>query len=134
MPNTFAFADQINNTMRGVAIAAFTPWAGLYLDDPRAGGLEISAAVPAAVEYIRQQVSFGPSLNGVMVNSADILYALVETEWGVVKFVGINDAISGGSLKRTIELVSPLADRTMTVGRRMRIPAASLQLRSALAA
>jgi triphosphoribosyl-dephospho-CoA synthetase len=134
MPNSYAFADAINNTARSIALPSWVPWAGLYIGDPRTGALEVSASVPAAVEYARQQISFAASLNGVMTNSADLIWAAAEVPWGVLTHLGVNDGPSAGTLRRILELRSPLDRRTVTVGRIIRIPAGSLVWRSALAA
>jgi hypothetical protein len=134
MPFTTSHADEINNTARGFAAPGWVAWLGLYLEDPRLGGLEISAAFPDATEYARQQVSWELSAGGILVNSNTIEYPMVQFTWGVPQWGGLSDANVGGMLKRVLFIRSPLATRTLTVGRIVRIPPAFIRLQTAAVA
>jgi hypothetical protein len=134
MPFTVAHADEINNSYRGIAVPGVVLWLGLYLTDPRVGGLEVSQAFPDATEYARQQVSWSPSAGGVLVNSNEIVFPMVQLSWGVPQFGGLSDANIGGSLKRVVYIRSPLITRTLTVGRIVRIPPAYIRLQTAAVA
>jgi hypothetical protein len=48
--------------------------------------------------YARTAVTFGAPSNGVTTNDADVTFPTATASWGVVGWIGINDASTAGNL------------------------------------
>jgi hypothetical protein len=86
----------INVTLRATAYTApATVYVSLWTSDPTdaGSGTEVSGG-----SYARTAVTFGAPSNGVTTNSADVTFPTATGSWGVVGWIGINDAATSGNL------------------------------------
>jgi hypothetical protein len=86
----------INVTLRATAYTApATVYVSLWTSDPTdaGSGTEVSGG-----SYARTAVTFGAPSNGVTLNSADVTFPTATASWGVVGWIGINDALTTGNL------------------------------------
>jgi hypothetical protein len=86
----------INATLRNTSYTSpATVYVGLYTSDPTDAdtGTEVTGG-----SYARQSVTFGAPSNGVSTNSAAIEFPQATGTWGVVGWIGIEDALTGGNL------------------------------------
>jgi hypothetical protein len=86
----------INVTLRATAYTApATVYVSLWTSDPTdaGSGTEVSGG-----SYARTAVTFAAPSNGVTTNSADVTFPTATASWGVVGWIGINDAATSGNL------------------------------------
>ena len=86
----------INATLRNTTYTSVaTVYVSLWTSDPTdaGSGTEVSGG-----SYARTAVTFGAPTNGVTTNSADVTFPTATASWGVVGWIGINDAITTGNL------------------------------------
>jgi hypothetical protein len=86
----------INATLRATAYTSVaTVYVSLWTSDPTdaGSGTEVSGG-----SYARTAVTFAAPSNGVTTNSADVTFPTATASWGVVGWIGINDAASSGNL------------------------------------
>jgi hypothetical protein len=86
----------INATLRNTTFTApATVYVSLWTSDPTdaGSGTEISGG-----SYARTAVTFGAPSNGASTNSADVTFPTATASWGVVGWIGINDAATSGNL------------------------------------
>lgn len=86
----------INGTLRATSYTApSTVYLALYTTDPTDAdtGTEVSGG-----SYARQSITFGAPSNGTSTNSAAIEFPQATADWGIVAYVGIRDASTGGNL------------------------------------
>ena len=86
----------INATLRATTYTSVaTVYVSLWTSDPTdaGSGTEVSGG-----SYARTAVTFGAPSNGVSLNSADVTFPTATASWGVVGWIGINDAASSGNL------------------------------------
>ena len=86
----------INATLRATTYTSpATVYVSLWTTDPTdaGSGTEVSGG-----SYARTAVTFGAPSNGVTTNSADVTFPTATASWGVVGWIGINDAASSGNL------------------------------------
>jgi hypothetical protein len=86
----------INVTLRATSYTApTTVYVSLWTSNPNddASGTEVSGG-----SYARTAVTFAAPSNGVTTNSADVTFPTATASWGVVGWIGINDAASSGNL------------------------------------
>jgi len=86
----------LNHVFRGVAYTAPTAiYLALYTSDPTDAdtGTEVSGG-----GYARQQVTFTAPSNGVITNTADIVFPEATADWGTITHLGLHDAVTGGNL------------------------------------
>ena len=86
----------INATLRNTTYTSVaTVYVSLFTSDPTdAGtGTEVSGG-----SYARTSVTFAAPSNGVTTNSADVTFPTCTASWGVVGWIGINDASTAGNL------------------------------------
>jgi hypothetical protein len=86
----------INATLRATTYTSVaTVYVSLWTSDPTdaGSGTEVSGG-----SYARTAVTFGAPSNGVTTNSADVTFPTATASWGVVGWIGINDASTGGNL------------------------------------
>ena len=86
----------INATLRATTYTSpATVYVSLWTSDPGddASGTEVSGG-----SYARTAVTFGAPSNGVTTNSADVTFPTATASWGVVGWIGINDASTSGNL------------------------------------
>ena len=86
----------INATLRNTTYTSVaTVYVSLWTSDPTdaGSGTEVSGG-----SYARTAVTFGVPSNGVTTNSADVTFPTATASWGVVGWIGINDAASSGNL------------------------------------
>jgi hypothetical protein len=86
----------INATLRATTYTSVaTVYVSLWTSDPTdaGSGTEVSGG-----SYARTAVTFGAPTNGVTTNSADVTFPTATASWGVVGWIGINDASTGGNL------------------------------------
>ena len=72
-----------------------TVYVSLWTSDPTdaGSGTEVSGG-----SYARTAVTFGSPSNGVTTNNADVTFPTATASWGVVGWIGINDAVTSGNL------------------------------------
>ena len=86
----------INATLRATTYTSVaTVYVSLWTSDPTdaGSGTEVSGG-----SYARTAVTFAAPSNGVTTNSADVTFPTCTASWGVVGWIGINDAASSGNL------------------------------------
>ena len=86
----------INATLRNTTYTSVaTVYVSLWTSDPTdaGSGTEVSGG-----SYARTAVTFGAPSNGASLNSADVTFPTATASWGVVGWIGINDAASSGNL------------------------------------
>jgi hypothetical protein len=86
----------INATLRNTTYTSVaTVYVSLWTSDPTdaGSGTEVSGG-----SYARTAVTFGAPSNGVTLNSADVTFPTATASWGVVGWIGINDALTTGNL------------------------------------
>ena len=86
----------INATLRNTTYTSVaTVYVSLWTSDPTdaGSGTEVSGG-----SYARTAVTFAAPSNGVTTNSADVTFPTATASWGVVGWIGINDALSSGNL------------------------------------
>ena len=86
----------INATLRNTSYTSpATVYVGLYTTDPTDAntGTEVSGG-----SYARTAVTFGAPSNGSATNNAAVEFPQATAAWGVVGWIGILDAASGGNL------------------------------------
>ena len=86
----------INATLRNTTYTSVaTVYVSLWTSDPTdaGSGTEVSGG-----SYARTAVTMGAPSNGVSLNSADVTFPTATASWGVVGWIGINDALSSGNL------------------------------------
>jgi hypothetical protein len=86
----------LNATLRATTYTSVaTVYVSLWTSDPTdaGSGTEVSGG-----SYARTAVTFGAPSNGVTTNSADVTFPTATASWGVVGWIGINDAATSGNL------------------------------------
>jgi hypothetical protein len=86
----------INATLRNTTYTSVaTVYVSLWTSDPTdaGSGTEVSGG-----SYARTAVTFGAPSNGASTNSADVTFPTATASWGVVGWIGINDASTAGNL------------------------------------
>jgi hypothetical protein len=86
----------INATLRATTYTSVaTVYVSLWTSDPTdaGSGTEVSGG-----SYARTAVTFGAPSDGVTLNSADVTFPTATASWGVVGWIGINDAATSGNL------------------------------------
>jgi hypothetical protein len=86
----------VNVTLRATAYTApATVYVSLWTSNPGddASGTEVTGG-----SYARTAVTFAAPTNGVTTNSADVTFPTATASWGVVGWIGINDALTTGNL------------------------------------
>ncbi len=86
----------INATLRNTTYTSpATVYVSLWTSDPTdaGSGTEVSGG-----SYARTAVTMGAPSNGVSTNSADVTFPTATASWGVVGWIGINDALTTGNL------------------------------------
>ena len=86
----------INATLRATTYTSVaTVYVSLWTSDPTdaGSGTEVSGG-----SYARTAVTFAAPSNGVTTNSADVTFPTATASWGVVGWIGINDASTAGNL------------------------------------
>ena len=91
LENALINATLRNTTYTSVATVYVSLWTSNPGDD--ASGTEVSGG-----SYARTAVTFGAPSNGASLNSADVTFPTATASWGVVGWIGINDAASSGNL------------------------------------
>jgi len=86
----------INVTLRATTYTApATVYVSLWTSDPTDAGSGIEVA---GGSYARTAVTFAAPSNGVTTNTADVTFPTCTASWGVVGWIGINDALTTGNL------------------------------------
>jgi hypothetical protein len=86
----------INATLRNTTYTSVaTVYVSLWTSDPTdaGSGTEVSGG-----SYARTAVTFAAPSNGVTTNDADVTFPTATASWGVVGWIGINDAATSGNL------------------------------------
>lgn len=88
----------LNGTLNGTTYTApTTVYVSLWTSNPNddGSGTEVSGG-----SYARAAVSFATAsgTSGEVLNDAAVEFAAATASWGVVGWIGINDALSGGNL------------------------------------
>jgi hypothetical protein len=86
----------INATLRATTYTSVaTVYVSLWTSDPTdaGSGTEVSGG-----SYARTAVTFAAPSNGVTTNDADVTFPTATASWGVVGWIGINDAATSGNL------------------------------------
>jgi hypothetical protein len=86
----------INTTLRNVP---FLPPSSVYLalftSDPTDNNIGGEINAPS---YTRQQFLLNAPVNGVSTNVASIVFNAATTNWGLINYIGVYDALTGGNL------------------------------------
>jgi hypothetical protein len=86
----------INATLRNTTYTSVaTVYVSLWTSDPTDAG---SGTEVSGNSYARTAVTFGAPSNGVTTNDADVTFPTATGSWGVVGWIGINDASTAGNL------------------------------------
>ena len=86
----------INATLRNTTYTSVaTVYVSLWTSDPTDAG---SGTEVSGNSYARTAVTFGAPSNGASTNSADVTFPTATGSWGVVGWIGINDASTAGNL------------------------------------
>jgi hypothetical protein len=86
----------INATLRNTTYTSVaTVYVSLWTSDPTDAG---SGTEVSGNSYARTAVTFGAPSNGASTNSADVTFPTATGSWGVVGWIGINDAATSGNL------------------------------------
>jgi hypothetical protein len=86
----------INATLRATTYTSVaTVYVSLWTSDPTDAG---SGTEVSGNSYARTAVTFAAPSNGVTTNSADVTFPTATGSWGVVGWIGINDAATSGNL------------------------------------
>ena len=86
----------INATLRATTYTSpATVYISLWTSDPTdaGSGTEVSGG-----SYARTAVTFVAPSGGVTSNDADVSFPQATASWGVVGWIGLNDAATGGNL------------------------------------
>jgi hypothetical protein len=86
----------INATLRNTTYTSpATVYVSLWTSDPTdaGSGTEVSGG-----SYARTAVTFGAPSGGVSTNSAAVEFPQATASWGIIGWIGINDASTSGNL------------------------------------
>ena len=72
-----------------------TCFVGLFTSDPTDAG---SGTECTGGSYARIAVSFNSPTNGVVTNSADVVFNQATSDWGTISHIGLHDANTTGNL------------------------------------
>jgi hypothetical protein len=94
----------LNGTLNGTTYTApTTVYVGLYTSDPTDAntGTEVSGG-----SYARKAVTFATAsgTGGSVATNADVTFDEATAAWGIVSYIGILDALTGGNLLYHTEL------------------------------
>jgi hypothetical protein len=94
----------LNGTLNGTTYTAPTTiYVGLYTSDPTDAntGTEVSGG-----SYARKAVTFATAsgTSGSVATNADVTFDEATAAWGIVSYIGILDALTGGNLLYHTEL------------------------------
>jgi hypothetical protein len=89
-----------------LGVQAYTPasnlYLGLFVGNPESGGTEVSQS-----SYYRRGISFNVVTDNLATNAADIDFIINES-FGLIDYVGVFDALTGGNLLISAQTGSPL--------------------------
>ena len=86
----------LNATLNGVAFTAVNdPYVSLHTADPTDAG---TGAEVTGGSYARTAASFSTATVGVVATDADVTFPTATATWGVVGWIGLWDAASGGNM------------------------------------
>lgn len=89
----------VNSMFRGQAVPHTNLYVGLLTGDPGESG--DASSEPAGASYARQAITFkDPSLVGAgqTYNDADIAFPVAQENWGIIKYIAVFDAATGGNM------------------------------------
>lgn len=88
----------INLTLRGIGFTApVSVYVGLFTTDPTDANTGIEV-VSSGTAYTRMLVIFAAPVNGIAVNSTDIVFPTATGDWGSITHIGIYDSLTSGNL------------------------------------
>ena len=94
--STYAQNALINATLRNTAYSTpATVYVGLFTTTLTAGGVGTEVSGGA---YARQASTFAAPSSGVALSNADVTFPQATLAWGIVTYMGIYDASTGGNL------------------------------------
>lgn len=105
------YAQSVLNTMRGTALAAWTPRLALFVGDPLAGGVEVTGGA-----YARVTVTMAAPVGATAANSAGVTFPTPTGSWGIVTHAALMDAASGGTVRYATILPGSDVERTIIAG------------------
>tara|TARA_B110000483_G_C18050501_1_gene486310 strand:+ start:584 stop:970 length:387 start_codon:yes stop_codon:yes gene_type:complete len=86
----------LNLTLNGTAFTAVNdPYVSLHTADPTDAG---TGAEVTGGSYARTAASFSTATVGVVATDADVTFPTATATWGVVGWIGLWDAASGGNM------------------------------------
>tara|TARA_B110000495_G_C22457566_1_gene285150 strand:+ start:103 stop:489 length:387 start_codon:yes stop_codon:yes gene_type:complete len=86
----------LNLTLNGAAFTAVNdPYVSLHTADPTDAG---TGAEVTGGSYARTAASFSTATVGVVATDADVTFPTATATWGVVGWIGLWDAASGGNM------------------------------------
>jgi hypothetical protein len=86
----------LNLTLNGTALTAVNdPYVSLHTADPTDAG---TGAEVSGGSYARTAASFSTATVGLVATDADVTFPTATATWGVVGWIGLWDAASGGNM------------------------------------
>tara|TARA_B110000285_G_scaffold31193_1_gene32185 strand:- start:31582 stop:31968 length:387 start_codon:yes stop_codon:yes gene_type:complete len=86
----------LNLTLNGTAFTAVNdPYVSLHTADPTDAG---TGAEVSGGSYARTAASFSTATVGVVATDSDVTFPTATATWGVVGWIGLWDAASGGNM------------------------------------
>jgi len=112
----------LNLTLNGTSYAGMnSPFVSLHTTDPT------DAAIPSTEKsggsYTRVAASFPTATTGVVSTDADVTFPAATTTLGIVAYIGLWDAVSGGNMLLYTELDT---SKTLDVGDIFKIQSGNL--------
>lgn len=130
MSATSYLRKKIVDLLTGVGV--YTPPAVLYLSlhtsDPGQAGSHAAEVVGGS--YARQSLAgimgAADAVTGISVNTTQITFGPAAEDWGIVTFLGLEDAASGGNM---LAPGVPSSPKTVTIGQPFQIAVGNLRLK-----
>ena len=97
----------------------------LYSTDPTDADIGTELEVATSPGYARQTVTMGTDLDGVSLNTAEVLFGAATGDWVAISHIGIRDESAGGNLLMHKVLGAPIS---VLSGNNFRIPISDLEI------
>lgn len=131
MTSTNYFGKKLVDSLTGNGPAFVPPavlWLSLHTGVPGGEGSFADEVVGGGYTRVSLAGKMGAAdpVNGISVNLSAITFGPATSDWGLVNFLGLNDAATGGNM--LIE-GAPTLPKSITVGVPFQIPPGNLRLR-----
>tara|TARA_R110000803_G_C11902957_1_gene312322 strand:- start:99 stop:488 length:390 start_codon:yes stop_codon:yes gene_type:complete len=112
----------LNLTLNGTSYAGMNnPFVSLHTTDPTDAGTP--STEKSGGSYTRVAASFATASTGVVATDADVTFPTATTTLGIVAYIGLWDAVSGGNMLYHTALDTP---KTLDVGDIFKIQSGNL--------